>query len=301
MWDLYRSISLIAMGSPGMVALEPGDLDFQRNLPQGVDGSSFRLVQLPNKRCWEAARQLCPALGPPVPPVPSVPSVPSGLPEVAMQLASPVDEAEVISVEDEEPQPEASLREAVPSLREAAPSLTLGESMHQIVEIDPEECQQAESIPKEQHLREPAGPPAQVMPLAEAETVMEGFGGLGGSAQVDQFGPQARAAFRPPRGREAETAEAPTLQGQPFAMAPVVPAAFQGCDGSLLGPAARHQFKKPRVLATPARAVSSFNPIGEGATTLNAAAPKLPQSTAGLICSAADLLRAHREHREHRV
>ena len=116
--------------------------------------------------------------------------------------------------------------------------------MHQIVEIDPEECQQAESIPKEQHLREPAGPPAQVMPLAEAETVMEGFGGLGGSAQVDQFGPQARAAFRPPRGREAETAEAPTLQGQPFAMAPVVPAAFQGCDGSLLGPAARHQFKK---------------------------------------------------------
>lgn len=290
------------MGSPGMVALEPGDLDFQRNLPQGVDGSSFRLVQLPSKRCWEAARQLCPALGPPVPPVPSVPS---GLPEVAMQLASkavePVDEAdEVICVEDEEPQPEASLREAVPSLREAAPSLTLGESMHQIVEIDPEECQQAESIPKEQHLREPAGPPAQVMPLAEEETVMEGFGGLGGSAQVDQFGPQARAAFRPPRGREAETAEAPTLQGQPFAMAPVLPAAFQGCDGSLLGPAARHQFKKPRVLATPARAVSSFNPIGEGATTLYAAAPKLPQSTAGLICSAADLLRAHRE-REHRV
>lgn len=202
-----------------------------------------------------------------------------------MQLASAVDEADVICVEDEEPQPEASLREAVPSLREAAPSLTLGESMHQIVEIDPEECQQAESIPKEQHLREPAGPPAQVMPLAE--TVTEGFGGLGGSAQVDQFGPQARAAFRPPRGREAETAEAPTLQGQigqPFAMAPVVPAAFQGCDGSLLGPAARHQFKKPRVLATPARAVSSFNPIGEGATTLNAA-PKLPQSTAGSLGS----------------
>lgn len=269
------------MSSPGLVALEPGDLDFQRNLPQGVDGSSFRLVQLPSKRCWEAARQLCPAL-----------------PEVAMQLASANPKAEaaevetdeepqVICVEDEEPQPEASLGEAVPSLREAAPSLR--ESMHQIVEIDPEEC------------REPSEPPAQVVPLAEAETVMEGFGGLGAS-QVDQFGPQARAAFRPPRGREVETPGPPTLQGQPFAMAPAVPAAFQSCDGSLLGPAARHQFKKPRVLATPARAVSSFSPNGEGATTLNAAAPKLPQSTAGLICSAADLLRAHRgEHGEHRV
>ena len=137
---------------PGMVALEPGDLDFQRNLPQAADGNSFRLLQLPSKRCWEAARQLCPALVLPVPALPAVPSVPSGLPEVAMQLAA-VDEAEVISVEDEEPQvQDASLREAVPSLREAAPSLTLGESMHQIVEIDPEECKQAESITKEQHL-----------------------------------------------------------------------------------------------------------------------------------------------------
>ena len=273
------------MGSPGLVALEPGDLDFQRNLPQAVDGSSFRLVQRPSKRCWEAARQLCPALVPPVPPVQAVPAVPR--PEVVMQLASAkIDEAdEVICVEDEEPQvPEASLREALPSLREAAPSLTLGESMHQIVEIDPEDCQQAESIPKEQHLREPAGPPAQVVPLAEAETVMEGFGGLG-CAEVDQFGPQARAAFRPPRGREVETPGAPTLQGEPVAMAPAVPSAFQGCDGSLLGPAARHQFKKPRVLATPARAVSSFSPIGEGATTLNAAAPKLPQSSAGSLGS----------------
>ena len=61
---------------PGMVALEPGDLDFQRNLPQAADGNSFRLLQLPSKRCWEAARQLCPALVPAVPAVPVVPVVP---------------------------------------------------------------------------------------------------------------------------------------------------------------------------------------------------------------------------------
>ena len=228
-----------------LVALEPGDLDFQRNLPE------VRLVQVPSRRCWDATKQLC---GSPLIPV----------------------AAEVICVEDEEVAPVAPVAPAhpgvhphqyedvkaedktlaVPSLEEAAPSLTLGD--HQIVEIDPEEICQAEALTKHEELTVPS---AQV--VAVEETVAAGIEKTEMGFAFDQFGPQARAAFKPPRGRE----EAPPV-AQPVAFTP-------SGDGSLLGPSARHQFKRPRLLATPARAVSSCNPIGEHS------APKLLQSSAG--------------------
>ncbi|CAJ1363688.1 unnamed protein product [Effrenium voratum] len=73
------------------------------------------------------------------------------------------------------------------------------------------------------------------------------------------FGPQARAGFKAPRRADAHSRE-------------------MQAEECLLGPGARHQFKRPRALATPARA-EGF----QGRA-----------STAGLICSAADLLRAQR-------
>eukprot|EP00438_Fugacium_kawagutii_P035229 Skav227188 [mRNA] locus=scaffold2048:110119:130442:+ [translate_table: standard] len=264
------------MGSSGvLVALEPGDLDFQRNLPQSLDGTgSFKLVQVPSKRCWEAVKQLCPSL-----------DARQGVGDVGMPQASlvskPLEDSEewphctapqaplqalteVICVEDEheETPTEPTLREAVPSLREAAPSLTLGDM--QIVEIDPDEIREEPDEPAQLVANEDLGQPAlqnelqnELVPLSEPER----------EARNDQFGPQARAAFKPPRGCIAAAG------GHPEA-----PAVVEGCDGSLLGPNARHQFKKPRVLATPARAVSSLGPV-ENATSLRPPAPKLPQST----------------------
>lgn len=214
-----------------LVAIELDDLDFHRNLPQGVDGV-FELWQVASKRSsWDAARELCPALDTLTAPGSSQAAAASHKNEHLENL--------VICVEDAEAETDAEYAadmahppsDAVPSLREAAPSLDT--SALQIVEIDPEEEAEPEPVSAEPAAAEPAAaePPEPV--------------------EFSAFGAQARAAFRRPRSMMP--------QGQ-------VEEAFQVSDfkdmeGSLLGPSARLQFKRPRLLATPVRAISG---VAEG-------------------------------------
>ena len=250
--DLFSGdIAERLMARTRFVAFEPGDLAFYRNLPQGVDGV-FELCQVPSKRSWDAARELCPLC-----PEDIAQSPPSPVPQRGGNWDNLV-----ICVDDLDGEaPEASMREAAPSLETSA---------LQIVEIDPEEDPESapqpalEAAPRAQLAVAPAvvqtvapgaapaaAPQAElaVAPVLAAEAAPEAAPEVLAVVPADElkepqgvsaFGPQARAAFRAPRS-------APELLAPPG----------QGEEGGLLGPSARLQFKKPRFLATPARALSA--------------------------------------------